>query len=142
MSNVTTWAVLSDGRYIKILINKGDGQALYILNIDDLKAYSDLCYLMVNGKPLNGTGEDAISKKIDNIQCQADFLAEQHKLGLFDLLVLAAPADVLVNLKGALPEQLANLVVGELEEDLTVTSNDVIESKLAALILAGIEKAS
>lgn len=142
MSNVTTWAVLSDGRYIKILINKGVGKSLVILNVDDLKAYSDLCYLMVNGKPLNGTGEDAVSRKIDNIKFQAEFLAEHHKLGMFDLLVLAAPKDVLAALRKALPEQIASLVVGEVEGDLTVTSNDDIEERLASLILAGIEKAS
>jgi len=142
MSNVTTWAVLSDGRYIKILINKGVSQSLVILNVDDLKAYSDLCYLMVNGKPLNGTGEDAVSRKIDNIKYQAEFLAEHHKLGLFDLLVLAAPKGILEGLRKALPEQVANLIVGELEGDLTVTSNDDIENQLSDLILAGIEKAS
>jgi len=72
MSKVRTWVVLSDGRYIKILINKGEGKALTILNADDLPAYAELGYLMVNGKPLNGTGDSAVSKKIDNIQCQVD----------------------------------------------------------------------
>lgn len=142
MSSVTTWAVLSDGRYIKILINKGEGQSLVILNADDLKAYAELCYLMVNNKPFNGTGDDAVSKQIDNAQHQADFLAEHHKQGLFDLLVLVAPEDVLAKLKAALPEPIAKLVVGELAEDLTVTSNDVIENRLADIILAGIDKAS
>lgn len=142
MSNVRTWAVLSDGRYIKIMINKGEGKALTILNADDLPAYAELGYLMVNGKPLNGTGDLAISKKIDNIQCQADFLAEHHKLEMFDLLAIAAPAEVLTKFKDALPEQLAKLVVGEIAEDLTVETNSEIENRFADIILAGIEKAS
>lgn len=142
MSNVRTWAVLSDGRYLKIMINKGEGKALTILNADDLPAYAELGYLMVNGKPLNGTGDLAISKKIDNIQCQADFLAEHHKLEMFDLLAIAAPTDVLAKFKNALPEQLAKLVVGEIAGDLTVETNSEIENRFADIILAGIEKAS
>ena len=140
MSNTTTWAVLSDGRYIKILCNKGDGKSLVILNADDLQAYADLCYLMVNGKPMNGTGDLAKSKKINNIQFQADFLAEHYEQKLFDLLVIAAPQDVLKALKDALPEQLRQLIVGELAEDLTTNSNDVIEDRLAYLIVEGRQK--
>ena len=44
-----------------------------------MPAYADLCYLMVNGKPLNGVGDLAISSKINNVQCQANFLTEHHK---------------------------------------------------------------
>jgi len=142
MSNVRTWVVLSDGRYLKILINKGEGKSLTILNADDLPAYAELGYLMVNGKPLNGTGDSAISKKIDNVQCQVDFLAEHHKLGLFDLLAVAAPVDELTKFKNALPEQLSKLVIGEITEDLTVDTNSEIENRFAEIILAGIEKAS
>jgi Bacterial archaeo-eukaryotic release factor family 12 len=142
MSNTTTWAVLSDGRYIKILINKGAVEQLVVLDADDLPAYAELCYLMVNGKPLNGTGDAAISKKINNLQHQADFLAEHHKLGMFDLLVIAAPEDVLTGIKNALPEQLAKLIVGEIAEDLTTISNDEIQMRFADMIVAGIEKAS
>ena len=76
MINVQTWVVLSDGRYIKILINKGEGKALTILNADDMPAYAELCYLMVNGKPLDGVGDLAISSKINNVQCQVNFLTE------------------------------------------------------------------
>ncbi len=142
MSKVRTWVVLSDGRYLKILINKGEGKALTILNADDLPAYAELGYLMVNGKPLSGTGDSAISKKIDYIQCQADFLAEQHKLDMFDLLAIAAPAAVLTKFNNALAEQLAKLVVGEIAEDLTVDTNSEIEDRFADIILAGNKKAS
>ena len=50
MSNTTTWAVLCDGRYIRILINDGSGKALTVLKVNDLPAYADLCYQVVNGK--------------------------------------------------------------------------------------------
>lgn len=142
MSDVTTWVALSDGRYIKILINKGVGKQLLILDADDFPAYAELCYLMVNGKPMNGTGDLAKSKKINNIQCQADFLTEHHKLEMFNRLILVAPENVLSALKAALPEQITDLIAGELAEDLTVTSNDVIENRIADMIVSGREKAS
>ena len=142
MSNVRTWVVLSDGRYIKIMINKGEGKSLTILNADDLPAYAELGYLMVNGKPLNGTGDLAVSKKIDHIQCQIDFLVEHHKLDMFDLLAIAAPAEVLTRFKDALPTELAKLIIGEIAEDLTVDTNSDIENRFSEIILAGIAKAS
>ena len=136
MISVQTWVVLSDGRYIKILINKGEGKALTILNADDMPAYADLCYLMVNGKPLNGVGDLAISSKINNVQCQANFLTEHHKLGMFDYLAIAAPADVLTRLKNILPAELLKLVIGEIMEDLSVETNSEIENRFSGIIHA------
>ena len=140
MSNITTWAVLSDGRYIKILINKGTGKELVVLLADNLEAYADLCYQVVSGKPLNASGDAGKSGKQSNIQLQADFLSEHREQKLFDQLVIAAPQDVLKALRDALPEQVEQLIVGELAEDLTVTSNDVIENRLADLIIEGRQK--
>lgn len=137
MSNTTTWAVLSDGRYIKILINKGTGTTLLVLDADDLEAYARLCYEVVNGKPLHASAESGKTEKRTNIQLQAEFLAEHQQLGLFDQIVIAAPQDVLTALRDALPEQVAQLIVGELAEDLTVYSNDIIESRLGDMIIEG-----
>ena len=134
MSNTTTWAVLSDGRYIKILINTGSGKELVVLQADKMQAYADLCYTMVNGKPPYAPGKAGKSEKLDNIQLQADFLVEHREQGLFDLLVIAAPQEVLKAFRAALPEQMAKLIVGELAEDLTTNSNDVIENRLEELI--------
>lgn len=134
MSNVTTWAVLSDGRYIKILVDKGEGKTLVVLDADDLKAYADLCYYLVNAKPLDPAGNAVKPDRPTNIQLQADFMAEHHKLGMFDRLILVAPQEVLSGLKAALPEQLTGLIDGELAEDLTVTSNDVIQDRIGNMI--------
>lgn len=142
MSDIITWIVLSDGRYIKILIDKGVGKQLVVLQVDDVQAYADLCYLMVNGKPLNGTGDLAISKKINNLQFQADFIAEQHELGMFSQMLIGAPQEVLTALRDALPEQVAKLIIGEIAEDLMVMSNGIIEERFADMIISSIEKAS
>jgi len=140
MSDITTWAVLSDGRYIKILVNKGSGKELVVLLADDLQAYADLCYQVISGKPLNAPGEAGKSEKRSNIQLQADFLSEHREQKLFDQLVIAAPKDVLKALRDALPEQVEQLIIGELAEDLTMNSNDVIENRLGDLIIEGSQK--
>ena len=105
MSNTTTWAVLCDGRYIRILINDGSGKALTVLKVNDLPAYADLCYQVVNGKPLSAVSVSVKSEKLNYIQLLADFLAEHYQQKLFDLLVLVAPQDALTALRDALPEK-------------------------------------
>lgn len=134
MSDKTIWAALSDGRYLRIFFNKGEDNKFAPLRVEDLEAYEALNYMMVNGKPLNATGDDAKAREINHAQCHADFLAEHQKLGMFDSLIVAGPEAALASLKDALPEQLQSLIVGELLEDLTVESSDVIENKLTSLI--------
>jgi release factor family 12 len=119
------------------MINKGAGKKLMVLLADNLQAYADLCYQVVNGRLLNASGAASKSEKLDYIQLQADFLAEHYEQKLFDHLVIAAPQDVLKGLRDALPEQVQQLIVGELAEDLTINSNDVIENRLGDLIIEG-----
>ena len=134
MSNKTTWAVLSDGRYLRIYFNNGEDKVFAPLRVEDLQAYAELHYLTVNNKPLNATGEDAKAKKLNYAECHADFLAAQHKEGLFDALILGGPGAITSSLRDALPEALQGLVIAEVAEDLTLLSSDVIEAQLAALI--------
>jgi protein required for attachment to host cells len=134
MSNVTTWAVLSDGRYIKIMINKGEGKKLTVLDADKHEGLAALCYQLVNSKPEFSVKGSVKAEKIDFIKLHADFLAKQYEQNLFERLVIAAPADVIKRLRDALPENVNQLVAGELPEDITTKSCDVIEDKLADLI--------
>lgn len=136
MSNVTTWAVLCDGRYIKVMVNKGEDKKLNVLDADKHEDLATLCYKMVNSKPEFSVSGSVKAEKIDYIQLQADFLASQYEKGLFDRLLIAAPADVIKALRDALPENIKQLVGGELPEDITTKSCDVIEDKLADIISA------
>jgi protein required for attachment to host cells len=136
MSNVTTWAVLCDGRYIKVMVNKGEGKSLNVLDADKHEDLATLCYKMVNSKPEFSPKGAVKADKIDFIQLQADFLATQFEKGLYDRLVIAAPADVIKALRAALPDAVNQLVAGELPEDITINSCDIIEDKLAGLIAA------
>ena len=132
----TTWAVLSDGRYIKVMINNGEGKKLTVLDADKHEDLATLCYKMVNSKPEFSPKGSVKAEKIDFVKLQADFLVEQYKKQLFERLVIAAPADVSKSLRDALPDNVDQLVVGELAEDITTKSCDIIEDKLAGLIAA------
>jgi release factor family 12 len=134
MSNKTTWAVLSDGRYIKVMVNTDAADSWSVLDADKNTALAELCYQMVNCKPLRLGKETSVAGETNFIQLQADFLSEQHEQGLFDSLVIAAPQDVATSLRDALSEPLKQLVAGELAEDILASSNDVIDNKLAKFI--------
>ncbi len=136
MSDATTWAVLCDGRYIKVMVNKGVGKSLNVLDADKHEDLAALCYKMVNSKPEFSVKGSVKSESINFIQLQADFLAKQYEKGLFGRLVIAAPAEVIKSLRSALPENINQLVVGELPEDITTMSCDIIEDKLANIIAA------
>lgn len=132
----TTWAVLSDGRYIKVMVNNGENKKLTVLDADKHEDLATLCYKMVNSKPEFLLKGSVKAEKIDFVQLQADFLAEQYNKKQYERLVIAAPANVSKSLRAALPENIEQLVAGELVEDITVKSADIIEDKLADLIAA------
>ncbi len=140
MSDTTTWAVLGDGRYIRILVNKGPGKELATLNADNLEAFADLRYELSTSRSPHASGDAGKSDKRSYIQLQADFLSEQYEQKMFDLLVIAAPQEVIKSLRDALPEQVNQLIIGELAEDLLANSADVIENTLADIIIEGRQK--
>jgi len=74
MSDTITWAVLSDGRYIKVMVHNGTGTKFSVLDADKNEALAQLCYQMVNCKPMLSGKETAESEKINFIQLHADFL--------------------------------------------------------------------
>lgn len=132
----TTWAVLSDGRYIRVMVSNGDGKTLNVLDADKHEDLATLCYKIVNSKPEFSPKGSVKAEKIDFVQLQADFLVKQYEKELYQRLVIAAPDDVVKSLRVALPENIDQLISGELNEDITTKSCDIIEDKLADLIAA------
>jgi hypothetical protein len=129
MSDKTTWAILGDGVYIRIMVNTGHGNRLVPLRADDFEHTSKLTYQMITDKPRKeGSGE------WDYYQLLSGFLTGQHEEQAFDRLVLVAPEPVLKSIREALPKEVSGVVIGELGEDLLAKSVDVIEKKLEDLI--------
>ena len=136
MSDVTTWAVLTDGRYVRVLFNRGHGKSLLTLKADDSEALTKLCYELVMGI-VPGSSEGVASKKKSNMQLVADFLTEQYEAKLFDRFVIAAPEKVIKALRDALPQQMTQLISGELAEDILPMTVTDIEEKLGDMIIQG-----
>ncbi len=133
MSDTTTWAVLADGIYIRIMVNTGNGNRLVPLRTDDFEHTSKLTYAMVVSKRQVPT-EAGSTKKWDYYGLLADFLAQEYEKKAFDALVLAAPGKVLKALHKVLPTEVEDAVIGELKEDLLAKSVDVLEKVLGEII--------
>ncbi len=136
MSDVTTWAVLSDGRYIRVLFNKGAGNTLLTLKADDSQALADLSYEVVRGvKP--GAIDGTASKTKSDMQLLADFLAQQLAESEYDRLILVAPQATLDELKQELSDEVKQVIAGELAKDLLASSIDEIEQLLSEQLMTG-----
>ena len=131
MSANTTWAVLGDGRYIRIMVHGGSGNYLLTLKADDVESLAKLCYELITRKaPLTADipGERSYSKLV------AEFLNEQYAANAFDRLVIAAPAEVLKALRDALPDKLNRVVAGELTEDILAKSSNEIRDIIGDML--------
>jgi protein required for attachment to host cells len=69
--------------------------------------------------------------KEDFVKLVADELSVGHERGQFDRLVLVAPPRVLTELKNNLSKPIAELVVGDLQKDLTKVPDHDLTAHLA-----------
>ena len=102
MSERTIWAVLTDGRYIRILINQSPGNTLLTLKADDSTDLAELCYQVVTGIPV-GSKNGTESRTKSNMRLLADFLEKQLNNNLFNQLILIAPIATLTELQNVPP---------------------------------------
>lgn len=111
MNDGVTWVVLGDGTYVKILVDEGSGSRLMPLRSGDFEHTSKLTYEMV-------TSHKQSAEKHSYYEMLAEFLSLQQQENSYQHLVLAAPAEVLGELKKALPNQVTAMITGELAQDL------------------------
>ncbi len=131
MSANTTWVVLGDGRYIRIMVHDGSGNQFLTLKADDVESLGKLCYELITRKaPLTA----AIPEERSYSKLVAQFLNEQYAVNAFDRLVIAAPGEVLKALRGALPDKLKRVVAGELAEDILAKSSNVIRDSIGDML--------
>ena len=131
MNATITWAVLGDGRYIRVMVDENSGNDLLTLRADDVEALGKLCYELITRKaPLTSevTGGRSYNRLV------ADFLTGQYAAKAFDRLVLVAPAEALTALRDALPDELTQVIAGELAEDILAKSSNEIRDIIADLL--------
>ena len=90
------------------------------LRTGDFEHSSKLTYEMV-------TSHRQVADKRDYYELLAGFLTQQQKENTYHRLVLAAPDEVIRELKHALPEQVNTLISTELSEDLLAKPDNQIE---------------
>ncbi len=133
MSDTTTWAVLTDGRYIRVLINKPPATSLTTLKADDSEALAQLAYHVVTGIRHGATNGTA-SREKTNMQLLAEFLADQQQQDMYQKLVFAAPAAQMNNVIAELNDNVKGVILGQVEKDLLAYSIDDIEKELHDLL--------
>lgn len=133
MSDTTTWAVLTDGRYIRVLINKPPATSLNTLKADDSEALAQLSYHVVTGIKHGATNGTA-SREKNNMQLLAEFLQDQLQQDMYQKLIVAAPEAQMDNVINELNDDVKAVMLGQLEQDLLAHSIDDIEKELHGLL--------
>jgi hypothetical protein len=130
MSETTTWVILTDGNYIKIMFNNVRGGDLKTLRDDDFEHTSVIAYKMVTRKrALTQNTADTETGYFLNLL--ADFLVKQQEKNAYARLVLVGPGNIVDTLMQNLPKQVKDCVSATLSEDCLLYSQDKLQQKLA-----------
>ena len=123
------WVVMTDGRYIRLLYNQGEGAALSTLKADNNQALADLSFEVVRGVKPGATNGTASKQKTD-MQLLADFLSSQLSESQYEKLILLAPQAAIDELKAELTDEVKALIKGTHDADMLAASMDKIEAAI------------
>ncbi len=130
MSDTTTWVVLTDGNYIKIMFNNARGGDLKTLRDDDFEHTSVIAYKMVTRQRAL-TQDSAETETGYFLKLLADFLVNQLEIAAYVRLVLVGPANIVDTLQQKLPKQVTDRITATVNEDCLLYSQDTLQQKLA-----------
>lgn len=130
MSDTTTWVVLTDGNYIKIMFNNARGGDLKTLRDDDFEHTSIIAYKMVTRQRAL-TQNSAETETGYFLKLLADFLVNQLEIAAYVRLVLVGPANIVDTLQQKLPKQVTDRITATVNEDCLLYSQDTLQQKLA-----------
>ena len=130
MSDTTTWVVLTDGNYIKIMFNNVRGGDLKTLRDGDFEHTSVIAYKMVTRQRAL-TQNNAETETGYFLNLLADFLVSQLETGAYARLVLVGPGNIVDTLLEKLPKQVTDRITATVKEDCLLYSQDTLQQKLA-----------
>lgn len=143
MKQTRIWILIADGGCARVLTSTGKEHHLAVvpgLSFEaDLPANRDIgTDRPGRSHESHGHARHAIEPRIDqHAQLKRKFvtgvlntLAAKHAEGAFDKLIIVAPPAILGMIRPALSDQLRDLIVGEIDKDLTNTPIHEIESRL------------
>jgi len=140
MKKAKVWYAIADGGRARFVEQDENGAFRTVLSFDSTALHSRSADLGTD-RPTRvqdsaGPGRHAVEPrqdlkqqaKDDFVKLVAEELATEHERGAFDQLMLVAPAGVLTELKRKLAKPIADLVVKDLQKDLTkVPDHDLTE---------------
>jgi protein required for attachment to host cells len=144
MEKTVTWVVIADHQHGRVLANDGPGRGLR--RVERLSFETKLAtnhQLVTDRLPRSinsqGGARHSIEPRVDPHRQEAmRFVAQISAAvaaaavrGEFDRLVIVAPPRALGELRKALPEQVREMVIGELDLDLTKASMKSIRDHVA-----------
>jgi protein required for attachment to host cells len=140
MKKAKLWYAIADGGRARFVERDENGAFRTVANFESTDLHARATDLGTD-RPTRvqdsaGPGRHAVEPrqdfkqqaKEDFVKLVADELAVEHERGQFDQLMLVAPPGVLTELKGKLAKPVADLVVKDLQKDLTkVPDHDLTE---------------
>jgi len=140
MKKAKVWYAIADGGRARFVERDENGAFRTVVSFDSAELHARSKDLGTDrpGRVMESatTGRSAVEPrhdlkrqaKEDFVELVADELAAEHGRGAFDQLMLVAPPGVLTELKQKLAKPIADLVVKDLQKDLTkVPDHDLTE---------------
>jgi protein required for attachment to host cells len=140
MKKARVWYAIADGGRARFVERDDNGAYRTVVSFDSADLHHKASDLVSDGRvrvmESATPGRSAVeprqdpkrAAKEDFVKLVADELAAAHERGAYDQLMLVAPPRVLTELKQKLAKPIADLVVKDLQKDLTkVPDHDLTE---------------
>lgn len=134
MKKTVTWILIANGAQARVVEHLGPGKGLRAVAGLDFAQPALQAQEIVTDKPgrgfsSSGPARSAMEPRTDPVdhreaefaKSAAERMARHHASGDFDRLVIAAAPIALGNIRKAMPSQLREAVIAELDKDLTNT---------------------
>ena len=143
MKKAKVWYAIADGGRARFVERDENGAYRTIVSFDSADLHAQTRDLGTDRKTRvrdrAGLGRHAVEPrqdlkqqaKEDFVKLVADELAAEHERGAFDQLMLVAPPRVLTELRQKLAKPIADLVVKDLQKDLTKVPDHDLTAHLA-----------
>jgi protein required for attachment to host cells len=131
MNNNITWIIITDGYFIKIMVNKGPGMGISPLRDNDFEQTSVITYKLVTNKRNDRSNRQEQEYFIEQL---SGFLAENLQSQSYSQLVFIAPEEVLAKLEKNLPELVTKNIKATLKEEYLSVTQDKLELLVARYI--------
>jgi protein required for attachment to host cells len=143
MKKAKLWYAIADGGRARFVERDASGAFRTVVSFESARAHTQTRNIGADrpGRVHDrvGPGRHAVEPrsdfkqeaKEDFVELVADELAGERERGAFDQLILVAPARVLTELKRKLAKPVADLVVRDLQKDLTNVPDDALSEHLA-----------